>query len=98
MFDKKTSEEIFLGYFESSKGYRVYKKRTQSVKESINVSFCEANTVSSPKCSHVSESFVQEDNRKEDKEGKDSDSAEQAKEGSEANSETQANAEDLSTE
>lgn len=40
----------------------------------------------------LTESFVHEDNRKEDKEGKDIDYEEQAKKGSEANSKTQANA------
>lgn len=70
-----------MGYSESSKGYRAYNKRSQSVEESINVSFSEANTFNSSKCSDDSESFMLEDSSKEDKEGKDSKSKEQAKEG-----------------
>lgn len=94
----KTSEGILLGYSESRKAYKVYNKRSQSIKESINLSSSEANIINSPKCSYESEFFVQEDSSKEDKERKDIESEEQAKEGSEANSSTQGDCNDLPTE
>lgn len=36
-FDSKSDEGIFLGYSTRSKAYRVFNKRTSSMKESINV-------------------------------------------------------------
>ena len=39
--DPKSNEEIFLGYSTSSKGYRVFNKRTLVVEESIHVVFDE---------------------------------------------------------
>ena len=40
-FDAKSDEAIFLGYFISSKAYRVFNKRTLIVEESIHVTFNE---------------------------------------------------------
>ena len=36
-FDAKSDEGIFLGYFTTSRAYRVFNKRTKTVMESINV-------------------------------------------------------------
>jgi len=38
-FEEKSDKGIFLGYSTSSKAYRVYNKKTQSVEESMNVKF-----------------------------------------------------------
>jgi len=38
-FEEKSDEEIFLGYSTSSKAYRVFNMKTQSVKESMNIKF-----------------------------------------------------------
>jgi len=38
-FEEKSDERIFLGYSNSSKAYRVFNKKTQFVKESMNVKF-----------------------------------------------------------
>ena len=43
-FDAKSDEGIFLGYFTSSRAYRVYNKRTKTVMESINVKIDDAIT------------------------------------------------------
>ena len=40
-FDPKSDPGIFLGYSSVSKAYRVYNKRTQSVEETIHISFKE---------------------------------------------------------
>ncbi|MCQ7222063.1 DDE-type integrase/transposase/recombinase [Salmonella enterica] len=42
-FESKSDEGIFLGYSSTSRGYRVYNKRTQTVEESSNVKFDETN-------------------------------------------------------
>ena len=36
-FDSRSDEGIFLGYFSTSKAYRVYNKRTVKVMETVNV-------------------------------------------------------------
>ena len=36
-FDSQSDEGIFLGYFSTSKAYRVYNKRTEKVMEIMNV-------------------------------------------------------------
>ena len=36
-FDSRSDEGIFLGYFSTSKAYRVYNKRTMKVMETVNV-------------------------------------------------------------
>ena len=36
-FDSQSNEGIFLGYFSTSKAYRVYNKRTKKVMETVNV-------------------------------------------------------------
>ena len=41
--DTKSDEGIFLGYFTSSKAYRVFNKRTLIVEESIHMIFDESN-------------------------------------------------------
>lgn len=38
-FEERSDEGIFLGYSTSSKAYRVYNKKSQSVEESMNVKF-----------------------------------------------------------
>ena len=43
-FDAKSDEGIFHGYSTSSRAYRVYKKRTKTVMESINVKIDDAIT------------------------------------------------------
>src|SRR4051812_39733909 len=43
-FDPKADEGIFLGYSQSSKAYRIYKKRILIVEESVHVSFDESYT------------------------------------------------------
>ena len=40
-FDPKSDPGIFLRYSSVSKAYRVYNKRTQSVEETIHISFKE---------------------------------------------------------
>ena len=42
-FDAKSNVGIFLGYSSSSKAYRVFKKKTMVVEESIHVVFDESN-------------------------------------------------------
>ena len=42
-FDAKSDVEIFLGYSTSSKAFRVFKKRTMVVEESIHAIFDESN-------------------------------------------------------
>ena len=42
-FDAKADEGIFLGYSSTSKAYRIYKKRTMTIEESIHVTFDESN-------------------------------------------------------
>ena len=42
-FDSKYDEVIFLGYYLTSKPYRVFYKRTLIVEESIHVAFDETN-------------------------------------------------------
>ena len=44
-FDSKADEGIFLGYFTSSKAYRIFNKRTLVVEESIHVIFYESNSL-----------------------------------------------------
>ena len=41
-FDAKSDEDIFLGYFTTSRAYRVFNKRTKTVMESINVKIDDA--------------------------------------------------------
>ena len=45
-FDAKSDEGIFLGYFFTSKAFRVFNKRTLVVEESIHVIFDESNSLS----------------------------------------------------
>lgn len=40
-FDGKSDEDIFLGYSEVSKAYRVFNKSNQVVEESIHIVLCE---------------------------------------------------------
>ena len=42
-FDFRSNEDIFLGYSISTKGYRVYNKRTFVIEESMHVVFDESN-------------------------------------------------------
>ena len=42
-FDAKSDEGIFLGYFDHSRAYRIFNKRTLVVKESIHIIFRETN-------------------------------------------------------
>ncbi|KAH9725263.1 Integrase catalytic domain-containing protein [Citrus sinensis] len=48
-FDSKSDVDIFLGYSNSSKAYRVYNKRTLVVEESMHVTFDESNPSSMEK-------------------------------------------------
>ncbi|KAH9697591.1 Integrase catalytic domain-containing protein [Citrus sinensis] len=48
-FDPKSDVDIFLGYSNSSKAYRVYNKRTIIVEESMHVTFDESNPSSTEK-------------------------------------------------
>ena len=50
-FDSWSDEGIFLGYSSTSKAYRVYNKRTNKVKETINVVIDEALESGSEKIS-----------------------------------------------
>jgi len=43
-FDSKVDKGIFLGYSDTSRGYRVYNSRTLVVEESIHVKFNDALT------------------------------------------------------
>ena len=42
-FDEKSDKEIFLGYYLSSKAYKIYNLRTQVIEESVHVMFDEHN-------------------------------------------------------
>ncbi|KAL3537935.1 hypothetical protein ACH5RR_001301 [Cinchona calisaya] len=44
-FDKKSNEEIFLGYFSDKKAYRVYNRRTLLIEEVVHVTFDETNDI-----------------------------------------------------
>ena len=44
-FDSKADEGIFLGYFTSSKAYRIFNKRTLVVEEFMHVVFDETNSL-----------------------------------------------------
>lgn len=48
-FDPKSNVSIFLGYSNSSKAYRVYKKNTLVVKASMHITFDESNPSSAEK-------------------------------------------------
>ena len=48
-FDSRSDEGIFLGYFFTSKAYRVYNKRTMKVMETMNVVINESSDSSSEK-------------------------------------------------
>ena len=50
-FDSQSDEGIFLGYFSTSKAYRVYNKRIKKVMETINVVIDEASDSGSEKVS-----------------------------------------------
>ena len=56
-FDSRSDEGIFLGYFSTSKAYRVYNKRTMKVMETVNVVIDESLDSSFEK---VSEEFPKE--------------------------------------
>ena len=43
-FDAKSDEGIFLGYFTTTRAYRVLNKRTKTIMESINVEIDDAIT------------------------------------------------------
>ena len=43
-FDAKSDEGIFLGYFTTSRAYRVFNKKTKTVMESINIKIDDALT------------------------------------------------------
>ena len=49
MFDPKSDKAIFLGYTTTSKGYRVYNLKTQTVEISMHVIFDEYDEHSQPK-------------------------------------------------
>jgi len=42
-FNTRSDEGVFVGYFSHSKAYRIYKKRTKTIEESIHVIFDESN-------------------------------------------------------
>ena len=48
-FDSRSDEGIFLGYSSTSKAYRVYKKRTMKVIETVNIVIDESSDSSSEK-------------------------------------------------
>ena len=48
-FDSMVDEIIFIGYFLSSKAYRVYNKRVLNVEESINIKFYKSDDSSNEK-------------------------------------------------
>ena len=52
-FDAKLDEGIYLGYFSSSKAYRVYNHRTLVIEESIHVVFAELNTLDLQKTKEI---------------------------------------------
>lgn len=52
-FDAKLDEGIHLGYFSSSKAYRVYNHRTLVIEESIHVVFAELNTLDLQKTKEI---------------------------------------------
>ena len=56
-FYSRSDEEIFMGYFSTSKAYRVYNKRTMKVMETVNVVIDESSDSSSEK---FSEEFPKE--------------------------------------
>lgn len=62
-FEENANKGIFMGNSRTSKAYRVYNKRTQSVEESINISFTEANLVSSPVYYDESDSHLQDEKK-----------------------------------
>ena len=66
-FDPKSNVGIFLGYSNSSKGYRVYNKNTLVVEESMHVTFDESNPSSTEKV--VVDNDVDEDLQKESSKG-----------------------------
>nr|GEV35795.1 retrovirus-related Pol polyprotein from transposon TNT 1-94 [Tanacetum cinerariifolium] len=41
MFDPKSNEGVFLGYFQSSKAYIILNKHTRKIEESLNMTFDE---------------------------------------------------------
>ena len=54
-FDPKSDKAIFLGYSTTSKGYRVYNLKTQTVQISMHVIFDEYDEYSQPKESEDTE-------------------------------------------
>ncbi|RDY12268.1 putative mitochondrial protein, partial [Mucuna pruriens] len=55
-FDFKLNKGTFLGYFETSKAYRVYNSRTLTVEESIHINF--NNSKPNKELSKLDDSFV----------------------------------------
>ncbi|KAH9802197.1 hypothetical protein KPL71_001280 [Citrus sinensis] len=74
-FDPKYDVGIFLGYSNSSKGYRVYNKRTLVVEESMHVTFDEFNPSSTEKV------FVDDNTEEEQQEEASNDNQEDAPHG-----------------
>jgi len=54
-FDPKSDKAIFIGYFTTSKGYRVYNLKTQTVEISMHIIFDEYDEHSQPKESEDTE-------------------------------------------
>ncbi|KAH9751239.1 hypothetical protein KPL71_014213 [Citrus sinensis] len=69
-FDPKSDIDIFLGYSNSSKAYRVYNKRTLVVEESMHVTFDESNPSSAEKrvVNDDADGELQEESSKENQE------------------------------
>ena len=61
----KFDEAIFLGYFTSSKIFRVFNKRTLIVKESIHVVFDKTNDLPSKKIEDADNAGIIKDGMKE---------------------------------
>jgi len=54
-FDPKSDKAIFLGYFTTSKGYRVYNLKTQTIEISMHIIFDEYDEHSKTKDSEDTE-------------------------------------------
>ena len=64
-FDAKSDEAIFLGYFTSSKAFRVFIKRLLVVEESIHIVFHKTNDLPSRKREGTDDAGIIEDAMKE---------------------------------
>ena len=65
VFDAKSDEAIFLGFFTSSKVFRVFNKRILVVKKSIHVIFDETKDLPSKKREGTNDAGIIEDGMKE---------------------------------